>query len=381
VVVESNERLAEETTLQSAGQVGQLRGDPILARAVGYTLDLLGNFHEETGHNPRFVRSGSVHLALSPARAKQFEQLHRVAQQIGYPTRAISVAEARELVPDLITDSVHAALYVPRDGYVDAPAGALAYASAAADRGVTIRTGCMVTSMERQDQGDGCFVLYANGQPPIQVKKLILAGGPWTRLLSRHLGYEVPMHPIRLQQARTVAAGVSPDHPVVRVPDASCYVRPEKQGYLFGFFDPDPLPIDLDEQPYSFRTSSVAPEPALTARAQQALAKVFRRLPEQPIDQFRQGMMTCTPDGKFVLGPIPPLPGVWVATGCGGTGIAASGAVGKWLAQWVVGEDPGEDLRQYAVDRFGDRHLDRTWLRTSACATSAAYYRLPPDAT
>ena len=63
VVLERNDTLAAETTTQSAGQVGQLRGDPVLARAVGYTLDLLEGFADRTGHDPGFVRSGSVHVA------------------------------------------------------------------------------------------------------------------------------------------------------------------------------------------------------------------------------------------------------------------------------------------------------------------------------
>ena len=90
--------------------------------------------------------------------------------------------------------------------------------------------------------------------------------------------------------------------PVLRVPDESCYVRPEAGGYLFGFFDPDPLPIDLDEQAASFRTASVLPEHRLIHEAVERLRPLLPRLGELPIESYRQGMMTCTPDGKFVSG-------------------------------------------------------------------------------
>lgn len=375
VVIERNDTLAAETTKQSAGQVGQLRGDPILARAVGYTLDLLGTFRERTGYDPSFTRSGSVHVALNPGRAEQFAELEQAARQIGYPVERLSAKQAAALVPDLIADSIQAALHVPQDGYVDAPTCALAYGQAARDQGVTLLTGTDVVEISVEPDRTLTLTTARHGQ--MQVERLVLTGGPWTQRLARQLGYELPMHPIRLQQARTEPAGISATHPVVRVPDESCYVRPEQDGYLFGFFDPTPLPIDLDDQPIAYRTSSIWPEPKLIDRARAALGKTLRRLPELPIAQYRQGMMTCTPDGKFVIGPLPELPQVLVATGCGGTGIAASGAVGKWLAGWAVSGDPGEDLRQYAVDRFGTRPRDRAWLRESACATSAAYYRLP----
>ena len=41
----------------------------------------------------------------------------------------------------------------------------------------------------------------------------------------------------------------------------------------------------------------------------------------------------------------------------------------------MIAGDPGEDLAQYAVHRFGQQVADRQWLRERACATSAAYYR------
>ena len=46
VVVERNAAVADETTRQAAGQIGQLRSDPLMASAVGYTLDLLAGFQE-----------------------------------------------------------------------------------------------------------------------------------------------------------------------------------------------------------------------------------------------------------------------------------------------------------------------------------------------
>jgi 4-methylaminobutanoate oxidase (formaldehyde-forming) len=241
---------------------------------------------------------------------------------------------------------------------------------------VTVRCGVEVRRIDEQQSGRFRLTTDAG---VIEAERLVLTAGPWTGQLAARLGTIAGMHPIRLQQARTNADHVPETRPVLRVPDESCYVRPEAGGYLFGFFDPDPLPIDLDEQAGSFRTASVLPEHRLIHEAVERLQPLLPRLGELPIASYRQGMMTCTPDGKFVLGPVSNEGRVWMATGCGGTGIAASGAVGRWIAGGMITGDPGEDLAQYAVHRFGQQVADRQWLRERACATSAAYYRIPPS--
>ena len=60
VVLERDSELANETTRQAAGQIGQLRGTQLMARGVGYTLDLLSRFEQQTGHDPGFRQSGSL---------------------------------------------------------------------------------------------------------------------------------------------------------------------------------------------------------------------------------------------------------------------------------------------------------------------------------
>jgi glycine/D-amino acid oxidase-like deaminating enzyme len=73
VVVERNAAVADETTRQAAGQIGQLRSDPLMASAVGYTLDLLTGFKEATGHDPSLTLTGSLHLAQCDERMASFE--------------------------------------------------------------------------------------------------------------------------------------------------------------------------------------------------------------------------------------------------------------------------------------------------------------------
>jgi 4-methylaminobutanoate oxidase (formaldehyde-forming) len=377
-LLERNAQVILETTRQSAGQIGQLRGDPLLVRAIGYTLDLLSGLGETTGHNAGLVRSGSLHLALCQQRAALFGEVASLVRQMGVAVEWADPPTMRRLAPTFRMDEVVGALWVPHDGYVHAPTAASAFAAAAIDLGVRMVTGVCVEGVVVEG---GRVVGVRTSQGLVSTSKVIIAAGPWTGPLLASVGFTPPCFPIRLQQARTVSVGLAADHPVVRVPDASCYVRPERGGYLHGFFDPDPLAIELNDHELSFRTGNILPDPQLVAESHRRLSVVLPSLADLAIDEYRQGMITCSPDGRFVIGPVPQVEGLWMAAGCGGTGIAACGAIGRWLAHFAVHGHPGDDIMAYDPNRFGDKPQDRAWLREAARATSAAYYRLPQHAS
>jgi glycine/D-amino acid oxidase-like deaminating enzyme len=60
-----------------------------------------------------------------------------------------------------------------------------------------------------------------------------------------------------------------------------------------------------------------------------------------------------TPDGRFVAGPVPERPGLWVASGCNGSGFSLSLALGEALAAWITGGEAPPGLAALAPDRFG----------------------------
>ena len=60
-----------------------------------------------------------------------------------------------------------------------------------------------------------------------------------------------------------------------------------------------------------------------------------------------------SPDGRFVVGPAPDLPGLWVASGCNGSGFSSSLAIGEALAAWITSDTPPPGMTALAPDRFG----------------------------
>jgi glycine/D-amino acid oxidase-like deaminating enzyme len=69
------------------------------------------------------------------------------------------------------------------------------------------------------------------------------------------------------------------------------------------------------------------------------------------VAEHRAGLFTMSPDGRFVTGPVADAPGLWVASGCNGSGFSSSLALGEALAQWITGT-PGE-VAALTPGRFG----------------------------
>jgi 4-methylaminobutanoate oxidase (formaldehyde-forming) len=65
------------------------------------------------------------------------------------------------------------------------------------------------------------------------------------------------------------------------------------------------------------------------------------------------GLSMYTPDGRFIVGPVPGVEGFLIAGGCCGSGVAASGGFGQTVAQLVAGREPAIDIGFYRPDRFG----------------------------
>jgi sarcosine dehydrogenase len=373
-VLERNGALFDETTSQAAGLVGQIRATPLMRRAIRYAIDLFLNFEKETDHDPGFHQVGSLLLALTPERMASFEEHVEHANRNGVEARFVDGAEMSWLAPHLDVSRVEGGYFVPEDGYLDPRRCAQAFCGAAEDLGVRIRTGTVATGLSIRDDR---VVGVETDHGFVEAEYVVVTAGPWTGTLAKMAGHQTAMVPIRHQRVTTAPVPGIPDHhPVVRVTDASCYLRPEESGYLYGFFEPDPTSYDPD-LPSGFHTSEIEEPVEVMEEARERLAPIFPVLEDLEITGYKRGLTTFAPDGAYLVGPVPRVEGLFAATGCAALGIAGSAAVGRWLAGWIARGDPGEDLSSVNLERFGEKASDREWIRREGEEFYGGYYSIP----
>ena len=374
-ILERNGEPFGETTSQAAGLVGQIRATPLMRQALRYAIDLFTGFERETGHDPGFRQVGSLLLALTPERMASFEEHVEHANRNGVEARFVDETEMSRLAPHLDATRVEGGYFVPEDGYLDPQQCARAFCRAAEDLGARIRTGTTVTGLLVRDAR---VVGVETDRGLVEAERVVVTAGPWTGIVARMVGYEPAMVPIRHQRVTTAPApGIPGHHPVVRVTDASCYLRPEEGGYLYGFFEPDPTSYDLERLPAGFRTADIEEPVEVMEEARERLIPIFPILKELEILDYKRGLTTFAPDGAYLVGPVPQVEGLFAATGCAALGIAGSAAVGRWLADWILQGEPGEDLSSVSLDRFGDEASDRGWVRREGEEFYGGYYSIP----
>ena len=373
-VLERNGALFNETTSQAAGLVGQIRATPLMRRAIRYAIGLFLYFEKETDHDPGFHQVGSLLLALTPERMASFEKHVEHANQNGVEARFVDGAEMSWLAPHLDVSRVEGGYFVPEDGYLDPRRCAQAFCGAAEDLGVRIKTGTAATELSIKD---GRVTGVQTDVGFLEAEHVVVTAGPWTGIIAEMAGHRTAMVPIRHQRVTTAPVSGIPDHhPVVRVTDESCYLRPEEGGYLYGFFEPDPTSYDL-ELSAGFSTSEIEEPVQVMEEARRRLSPIFPVLEGMGIAAYKRGLTTFAPDGAYLIGPVPQVEGLFAATGCAALGIAGSAAVGRWLADWIARDHPGEDLSSVGLDRFGEKASDRAWIRREGEAFYGGYYGIP----
>eukprot|EP00913_Durusdinium_trenchii_P023338 g21916.t1 len=371
-VLERNAEAANETTPRAAGLVGQIRSSPTMCQAIRYALDLFEGFQEDTGHDPGLHRVGSLLVALHDERMGAFKRQAQAASESGVKMESVSHDEIKRLAPAIDVSRVVGGYFVTGDGYLDPRRCALAYAAAATDLGVETRYSTNVIGFIIED---GRVKGVETETGTFSAERVVVTAGPWTRLLAEPTGFDMPLQTIRHQRARTAPVdGIPGHHPVVRVHDVSCYVRPEQGGYLYGFFEPNPTVID----PAGLHTADIPVPEATMAEARRRLKDVFPILNELNVVENHQGITTFAPDGQYLIGPVPEADGMYVASGCAALGIAGSAAVGSWLAESVETGKLPDALNDFNLHRFGEAAENRAWVEQAGAEFYGNYYALTP---
>ena len=205
------------------------------------------------------------------------------------------------------------------------------------------------------------------------------AAGAWARQVGELARARIPVAPVRHQLLITEPSdAISAADPIIRVIDAATYLRPARGGLMVGVFEADPMALDPRRQPASFTTDDV---PLDLAPLQKAAGQVTAEVPlaeSTQVAEHRGGMFTMSPDGRFLAGPVTDVPGLWVASGCNGSGFSSSLAIGELLAAGITAGATPPDLAGFSPDRFGP--LTDEALVESGTWQYAHYYDPAPDA-
>jgi sarcosine oxidase, subunit beta len=353
LVLERND-IGSGATSRSAGLVARGRLHRPTLAMVRRTREAMAELEAALGEPVGFRKVGSVRVASSEERAAELATMDGMLGDSGVAVRQIDSRAARELVPWLDASEAKRISHVEDDGYVDAYLFTSAYARAARSLGVRISVRTTVEGILR----DGERVTgVQTSVGVIHAEAVVDAGGAWGIGIAEGAGFALGAAPVRSHYWITAPQpGWPREHPIVYLPDARAYARPEVGGLLLGVQEPQSrtydargLPADIAD----FPLSDPDDDWTVLADSAPALRPYIPQLDDLPLAHHITGLSTYTPDGRFLIGRAGPLEGFYVAGGCCGTGVSASGGIGASLASVVLGEAPAIDLADFRPDRFG----------------------------
>lgn len=363
---------ATQVSPKAAGLFKSVQASEIKTRLMRLAMEIVTGFAAETGIAMPHIRSGSIFCARTQAHASMIDAEVEDARGWGVPITRIDGPEARSLTGFLTGKGLLAAYHVPTDIYIEEPRSMLiAYRQAAERLGVRVIGHTPVTSI-RVESGEVRAVVTPNGE--IETPVVVDAAGVWSRRIGAMAGQAVPVQPMRHQlRITSPIAGIEPERPMVRMTDASGYVRPARGGLMVGGFEPDPLAMDVTTEP-GFTIDRVPADSRITDRFVEAMKSEIPALGGTTAQEERAGLFTMTADGRLLAGPSAGVRGFWVATGCNGSGYSLSSGVGRALAEWIVGGQPPFDMSLLDPNRFDHRGMTDAELLAATTFQYANYY-------
>jgi D-amino-acid dehydrogenase len=260
----------------------------------------------------------------------RFAEAERWRKEFGINFSAFGRKDLQEKEPHLAPVLAGALHWTDPVSVVDPQGLALAYLKLFESRGGRFVQG-NAASLEQ-----GWSVQTVEGR--LQARDVVIALGPWADVVTRALGYDLPLAVKRGYHMHYRAAGSAMlNHPVLDT-ERGYMLAPMRRGIRlttgaeFALRDAIRTPVQLG------RAEPVARE----------LFPLAERLDTEPW----MGSRPCTPDMMPIIGPAPRHPNLWFAFGHAHHGFTLGPVTGRLIGEMICGEKPFVDPEPYRADRF-----------------------------
>jgi 4-methylaminobutanoate oxidase (formaldehyde-forming) len=364
--------LGSQTSPRAAGLTSKADTMPTMARLRHEACEAFERFESEMGRSVDFHRSGSLRAAYTDAGLERVRIAEETAAALGIEARPIDAAEAERLAPHFKPGAARRILHVPSDGWVDPARVAIGFATRAGELGARLLPFTAAQGLLAEG-GRAAGVMTARG--PLHAPVVVDAAGGWAARVAASAGLALPLLPVRHQLFITEAVpGVEPLQPIVRLVEASVYVRYEQGGLMFGGYEDMPRVLGREGLPPGFQIAALELDLGVLRGLVDEVAAHFPALRAAKIAMHRGGAPTMTPDGRPIAGRVPGLDGLFVASGCCVGGLSLSPAAGRALADLIVDGKSDPDLAPLSVERFAGADRDPAALEAACVAQYARRY-------
>jgi len=347
IVVERDSSYARASTVLSDGNVRIQFNLPENVRMSQYALEVLRTFDDDMATASFRPEVGARHqgnLFLSDERGKP-EALRGIETQrdLGCDVSWLASEEILARFPGLGLEGIVGGSFAQMDGSVDPSAVLRGFRNKAAEMGARYLDDEVVELLSKDGAMSG-VQLRSGGD--LMSPIIVNCAGAWAADLARPLAVELPVIPVM----RTVYV-VSTSVPTASMPSlflpSGVYAIPESDHtWLIAWSLPeDPIGFDFTPAGQQRFTDIIWPE----------LHDHLPMFDSLKVETAWAGLYDVnTLDGNVILGAWPTIRGLYLATGFSGHGFQQSPAVGRHLAELILGRIPTLDLSRLGGQRVLD---------------------------
>ena len=329
------------TTSASGGGIRSQFSTEVNIRFSIESVAFWRRWDDEIGLPVDYREDGYLLLATTPEEREQFKKNVALQNSLGVPTRFIEPHDAADILPGLYVDDLSGAAWNPGDARAGPNEAAKAFALRARERGVRIREGVAVTGI---DVSSGRVRAVHTTSGTIDTERVIIAAGPWSAVVGRMAGIEVPVHPYR----RTIFVSEKFD-----LPKSFPILLDIHAGWSVGR-DGDAVHMSGKTDDHEGFDRSVD-----WRHLEGAAEHAVHRLPLLKEARWGKrayaGTYDTTPDNHAIIDAVAEIEGLYLCCGFSGHGFQHSPAAGRITADLVLdGRVTDIDIAPLSLPRFRD---------------------------
>jgi sarcosine oxidase subunit beta len=272
----------------------------------------------ETSLPLHFEPCGYLFVAHSHARLDELTAAVKLQNAFGVPSRLVTADDAQQLVPELRASDI-----------------VEAFAATARARGAQIEIGEVVSI----GQVGTDWQLTLRDGSVVTAAQVVIAAGCDSPALARQVELDLPIDPVARHLFFTAPISERLLEPLVVSAERHFAAKQLADGRL--------LASDL-----SAAGDPDVGRPSWIRHVRAELDELLPRLSFVSFATLVSGLYDVTPDNQPILGTVDGLPGLHLAVGFSGHGFMLAPAVGRRIAQSVLGAAPDDALIQTSHARF-----------------------------
>lgn len=311
--------------------------DPVqrfAAGAAAYYPELIEQLRAQGAGDTGYAACGALTVAVAEDELAELETL-RAAGGGRAGAAEITAARAREMFPPLA--EVRGALHDPGRARVDGRLLTAALAQAAQARGLVLQRAGVERLLVERGRVRG---VVASGEA-LAAGHVVIAAGAWSGALLRPQGVRLPVAP---QRGQIVHLDL-PDQDTRGWPIVLAF----RGHYLVPWDDRRVVAGATRETGSGFRPHTTV------AGLMDVLREATRVAPGlrcAALREIRVGLRPASPDGRPILGPVPGVANLHLATGHGPVGLQLGPYSGRLIAQSITQDGPEVDIAPFSMLRF-----------------------------